>query len=141
MYNGVKVPVITCHSEAHTLGFASNHADVMHWLPKYGKSLSTIRQDVAAIIKGDNGMIKFEPITPEEDTDMTQEQFNTMMNNWLATKANEDASAWSAEAREWAERNGLVQGDEKGRKMYKKILSREELITVLYRALHRNIVD
>ena len=31
--------------------------------------------------------------------------------------------------------------DEKGRKMYKKMLSREELITVLYRALHRNIVD
>jgi hypothetical protein len=103
--------------------------------------METVRKDVAKIMEGDNGMIKFEPITPEEDTNMTQEQFNIMMNNWLATKANEDASAWSAEAREWAERNGLVQGDEKGRKMYKKMLNREELITVLYRALHRNIVD
>ena len=143
-YNGKKVPVITCHSEAYTLGFASNHADVMHWFPKYGKSMETVKKDVAKIMEGDKGMIKFEPVTPnfgQEDMDMTQEQFNVLMNNWIAAKANEDASAWSAEAREWAERNGLVQGDEKGRKMYKKMLNREELITVLYRALHRNIID
>jgi hypothetical protein len=37
--------------------------------------------------------------------------------------------------------NGFVSGDANGQKMYKKVLTREEMIAVLYRALHRNIVD
>jgi len=39
--------VIICHSEAHKRGIASNHADVMHWFPKHGKSMDTFRADVA----------------------------------------------------------------------------------------------
>lgn len=77
----------------------------------------------------------------KEEEEMTQEQFNQMMNNWIAEQANLDPSSWSAEYRTWAEKNGLVSGDDKGRKMYKKYITREELVTVLYRALHRNIVD
>jgi hypothetical protein len=72
---------------------------------------------------------------------VTQEQFNKMMNNWITEQAKKDPSAWSAESREWAERNGFVSGDANGQKMYKKVLTREEMIAVLYRALHRNIVD
>ena len=72
---------------------------------------------------------------------MTQEQFNTMMNNWIAEQAKKDPSTWSADAREWGERNGFINGDTNGNKMYKKMLTREEFITVLYRALHRNIID
>lgn len=72
---------------------------------------------------------------------MTQEQFDVLMNNWIAAKANDAPADWSAEAREWAERNGLVQGDDKGRKMYKKLMTREEFITVLYRALHRFFIN
>ena len=37
---------IICHSEGHTRGIASNHADVMHWFPKFGKSMDTFREDV-----------------------------------------------------------------------------------------------
>lgn len=37
---------IICHSEGHKLGVASNHGDVMHWFPKYGKSMDTFRADV-----------------------------------------------------------------------------------------------
>ena len=33
------------------------------------------------------------------------------------------------------EKNGYIKGDEKGRKMYKKFMTREEMITVLYRIL------
>ena len=37
---------IICHSEGHKLGVASNHGDVMHWFPKYGKSMDSFRDDV-----------------------------------------------------------------------------------------------
>ena len=73
----------------------------------------------------------------EEEEEMTQEKFNAMMDTWIAEQAQKDASDWSAEARAWAEGAGLIAGDETGRKMYKKHLTREEFITVLYRALHR----
>jgi N-acetylmuramoyl-L-alanine amidase len=43
---------IICHSEGHTLGIASNHADVMHWFPKHGKSMDTFRADVKAHLGG-----------------------------------------------------------------------------------------
>lgn len=38
---------IICHSEGYTQGIASNHADVMHWFPRHGKSMDTLRADVA----------------------------------------------------------------------------------------------
>ena len=71
---------------------------------------------------------------------MTQEKFNEMMNNWIAEQAQKEASDWSAEARQWAEGAGLISGDTEGKKMYKKMMTREELVTVLYRALHRYFV-
>lgn len=37
---------IICHSEGHAMGIASAHADVMHWFPKFGKSMDTFRADV-----------------------------------------------------------------------------------------------
>jgi hypothetical protein len=40
-------PSLICHSEGFKLGIASNHADVMHWFPKFGKSMDTFRADVA----------------------------------------------------------------------------------------------
>lgn len=46
--------VIICHSEGHSRGIASNHADVMHWFPKHGKSMDTFRADVAAEIRNQN---------------------------------------------------------------------------------------
>ena len=47
---GVKIPVITCHAEAASLGFASNHGDIFHWFNKYGKTMDNIRDDVAKIM-------------------------------------------------------------------------------------------
>lgn len=71
---------------------------------------------------------------------MTQERFNEMMNTWIAEQAKLNPSDWSAEAREWAENAGLIAGDTDGKKMYKKLLTREELVTVLHRALHRYFI-
>ena len=68
---------------------------------------------------------------------MTQEQFNEMMNTWLEQQASLEPSQWSKPYREWAEENNYIIGDERGRKMYKKPLTREEFITVLYRIVGR----
>lgn len=69
----------------------------------------------------------------EEEEEVTQEQFNTMMNTWINEQAKKDASSYSAEARTWAEKNGLISGNSSGQKMYKKQITREEFIVVLYR--------
>lgn len=45
-YN-ISVANVVCHSEAHTRGYASNHADVMHWFPKYGKNMHDFRRLVS----------------------------------------------------------------------------------------------
>ena len=37
---------IVCHSEGYKKGFASNHADVMHWFKLYNKTMDQFRNDV-----------------------------------------------------------------------------------------------
>ena len=144
--NGVNIPVILCHLDSCRLGFGSNHGDVLHWFSKFGKTMEDVRNDVAKLMAIEdtnvlsvNLALDIDPV--EEDEEMTQEQFNKMMDNWIADQAKKEPSNWSAEFREWAEKNQFVSGDTNGNKMYKKFLTREELVTVLYRALHRNIID
>lgn len=45
LYNLTEKNVI-CHSEGFKLGIASNHSDVMHWFPRFGKSMDTFREEV-----------------------------------------------------------------------------------------------
>lgn len=42
---------IICHSEGYKQGIASNHADVMHWFPKHGKSMDSFRLEVAKLLE------------------------------------------------------------------------------------------
>lgn len=51
----MKDGVLICHSEGHKRGIASNHADVMHWFPKHGKSMDTFRAAVQAALGGSGG--------------------------------------------------------------------------------------
>lgn len=44
---------IICHCEGYQKGIASNHADVMHWFPKFGKSMDTFRADVQSKIQSE----------------------------------------------------------------------------------------
>lgn len=55
--NGVKVPTILCHAESHELGFGSNHGDVLHWFPKFGKNMSDVRNDVEKLINAEKNVI------------------------------------------------------------------------------------
>ena len=138
--NGVNIPTILCHAESYKLGFGSNHSDVLHWFKKYGKTMADVRNDVYALINGAT-ITPTAPNVEEEEEEMNQEQFNIMMNNWIAEQAKKNPGDWSENAREWGEKNGLISGDASGNKMYKKLLTREEFIQVLYRALNRPFIN
>lgn len=76
----------------------------------------------------------YRPAYKEEN--VTQEQFDAMMNDWLERRANEGAADFSAEARAWAEASGLILGDVAGRKQYKSFCTREQMMVFLYRLLN-----
>lgn len=80
---------------------------------------------------GDNG-----------DSDMTQEQFNEMfavaMKEYRASLRDNDSSAYSAEAREWAIENGIILGmgkdsDGKDNYAWEDFVTREQMVTFLNR--------
>lgn len=73
--------VVICHQEGYQRGVASNHGDVLHWFPKFGKTMDDFRADVAQWMEGED--------------EMTQDQFDTMMENWLARRNNQPASDWA----------------------------------------------
>lgn len=73
--------VVICHSEGYRRGIASNHGDVMHWFPKFGKTMDNFRADVARKMKGGD--------------ELTQEQFDSMMDNYLARRNAKPADDWA----------------------------------------------
>lgn len=50
---GIKPGNVICHQEAARMGIATNHADVLHWFPLFGKSMDEFRRDVLARMRGD----------------------------------------------------------------------------------------
>lgn len=131
MFNGVKVPVILCHQDSYRLGLGSNHSDVLHWFPKYGKSMQTVRDDVAALLAGAN-------TNNEEDDDMDVPRFKELWNEMRKELQDNDSGDWSKEAREWAVATGLIAGNGtvingEPNYMWADVLTREQLVSVLYR--------
>lgn len=47
---GYGVDDICDHSEAHRDGYASNHADLTHWISKHGKTMNDLRKEVSEIL-------------------------------------------------------------------------------------------
>jgi hypothetical protein len=62
--NGINVPTILCHADSHQLGLGSNHGDINHWFPKYGKSMETVREDVAKLLAADAPVAPSTPVAP-----------------------------------------------------------------------------
>lgn len=78
--------------------------------------------------------INYEAEQPKkEEVEVTQEQFDKLMADWLARREQEAAADWSEDARKWAEENGIIYGDGSGKKMYKAFATREHMIVFLYR--------
>ncbi|HMM05262.1 MAG TPA: D-Ala-D-Ala carboxypeptidase family metallohydrolase [Clostridiales bacterium] len=71
--------------------------------------------------------------TAKEEDEMTQEQFDQMMENYLARLKVKTPSDWSKEERAWAEKNRLIIGDAEGNKQYKAYCTREQMVMLLYR--------
>ena len=92
----MKDGVVICHSEGHSRGIASNHADVMHWFPIHGKSMDTFRADVTRTMEGED--------------EMTQEQFDAMMENYLARRAEKSADTWATTGLTQAKAKGITDG-------------------------------
>lgn len=130
-YSGVKVPVILCHQDSYQLGLGSNHGDVLHWFPKYGKSMQTVRDDVSALLAGTN-------IGKEEDDDMDVARFKELWGEMRKELQDNDSGEYSKEARAWATSTGLIAGNGteingEPNYMWADILTREQFVTVLYR--------
>lgn len=64
---------------------------------------------------------------------MSYQKFKEYMETYSAELAEQEPSAWSQEARTWAEAGGIIKGDEYGRRQYKKPLTREEYVVMAYR--------
>ncbi len=72
-------PTVLCHSEAAALGIASNHGDVMHWFPRFGKTMDDFRADVAARMEGNN-----------MDDNMTWEEEQKAATEWVTANGISD---------------------------------------------------
>ena len=62
--NGVEIPTILCHADSYVLKMGSNHGDVNHWFPKFGKSMETAREDVAELLAAAAPAVTPAPATP-----------------------------------------------------------------------------
>lgn len=92
--------VVICHQEGYQRGICSNHADVLHWFPKFGKDMDDFRRDVAA---------EMQPSQEEEEI-VTQEQFNAMMDSWLTARSTLPPSDWAVPELEEAKAAALTDG-------------------------------
>lgn len=92
--------VVLCHSEGHAVGIASNHADVMHWFPKHGKTMDDFRREVAQTMKG-------EPAGPEQQTVQTAQ--------YKVYPRLEDTPQWSRPSLRKAMERGVLKGTGEGR--------------------------
>ncbi|WP_312159498.1 CHAP domain-containing protein [Oscillibacter sp.] len=75
-------------------------------------------------------------LRPEyEEEEMTQNDFDTMMNVWLQKRGELPPGDFSEEARAWAEKNGIVLGAGDGTYQYKSWCTREQMLVFLQRFL------
>lgn len=123
---GYPVSGISDHAESYKAGYGSNHSDVGQWWPKHGKSMDALRQEVEAILK------------MEDDDDMDVTRFTELWNEMRKSLQDNDSSTYSKEARNWAVSTGLVAGNGttvngEPNCMWEDVLTREQLVTVLYR--------
>ena len=89
--------VVICHQEGYRRGIASNHGDVLHWFPKFGKTMDDFRADVARWMEG-------------EDETVTYEQWKEYMDRYLAERAELPANEWAQAGLEQAKVKGITDG-------------------------------
>lgn len=68
----------------------------------------------------------------EVEEEVTQEQFDKFMENWLEARAKKSPASWSKADREWAEKNGIIKGTGNGME-YQSYVTREQMVALLHR--------
>lgn len=131
----LKDGVIISHYEGNKRGIASGHADPDHlWRQlDMNYNMDTFRQDVNKELQ----RLVAEEQKKESNSTSSSElaRFKKLFNEMRQELRDNDAGSWSKEAREWAVSTGLVQGSSEGQfnGAWEDFLTREQLITVLYR--------
>ena len=123
---GYDINGISDHAESYRAGYGSNHSDMGQWLPKHGKSMDALRQEVQAILNG------------SEDDDMDVKRFEELFLEMRKGLQDNDAGTYSNEARNWATSSGLIAGNGteingEPNCMWQDMMTREQFVTVLYR--------
>lgn len=73
------------------------------------------------------------PWVEYEEDEVTQEQFNEMMNVWLEEQKKKPASNYAKADLEWAEKNKLIFGDQNGNLMPQSLIKRQDVIVIIRR--------
>lgn len=123
---GYDINGISDHAESYRAGYGSNHSDMGQWLPKHGKSMDALRQEVQAILNG------------SEDDDMDVKRFEELFLEMRKGLQDNDAGTYSNEARNWATSSGLIAGNGteingEPNCMWQDFLTRGQFVTLLYR--------
>lgn len=89
--------VVICHAEGRKRGIASNHGDVLHWWPKFGRTMDDFRADVARAMKG-------------EDEIVTYDQWKAYMEQYRKELSGLPVPDWAVKTGEWdkARRAGVI---------------------------------
>ena len=126
--NGVDVPTILCHYDSYKLGLGSNHGDVDHWFPKYGKSMATVRQDVADLMGTKTSTI--EPADPNDEKPVVTNEMYRVRKAWEDSKSQIGAYSQLQNAKNARDKagNGYYVFNSKGEIVYPEQPKKEEVI-------------
>lgn len=111
--------VVICHAEGYGMGVASNHGDVLHWFSRFGKTMDDFRADVARAL--------------ERGHEMTQEQFDAMLENWLARQGAMPSDHWAQALLAQAAEAGITDGTRP-----RAFATRQEVAVMILAAMKHN---
>lgn len=117
VHEGVTVPTILCHYDSYKLGLGSNHGDVDHWFKKYGKTMDTVREDVAKLLAEDSAVEEPAP-----------EQLYRVRTSWSDAKSQKGAYKILANAKKCCDAagEGYKVYDSNGTEVYAYVAPVEE---------------
>ncbi len=121
-YHGIKVPVITCHADAFKLGMGSGHVDPLNWLPKFGYTMQTIRDDVHTLL------LEYEKELQKEEEQPVQTGTEKRYQNMQEIR---DGFPWAADTVQKLVDAGYLSGTDDGLDLSQDML---RMLTVIHKA-------
>ena len=88
-FNGATVPTIIDHRGSHLLGLGNNHGDIAHWFPRFGRTMDSARDCVAALLAGESSGLE------EKENESPMATPTTETKNTLGSRSLKKGSAGS----------------------------------------------